>query len=512
MNAPEMVRNSRAGLEPSARSTRIPAGGIVLFAIFFSVGSLAFLYPYFALGCLAVVVTLVVGWRALEYARRAGLEFWQVLLLMALTGYILLNYGFENLTIHVAGIPIIIGYVLMFASLFLAALSHPQLLMRARKEPAVLCLVVLLVLTFLHLVPDVPSYGIWAIRDASMFFDGLFLVLGLLWAMREKSTIPLLKWLTGLLLVNLFYSLAFPWGEKISDWSPKSGVFIPVPLVGNYHGNAIYLLLGALFYMFLARSVVRWPRWVLLPLAMAQLFGLAIHQLRGLYVGLAVVLIIYALLGETGKSAKLLLVLSPAFAAVLLLTTLGVEIEGRIGPVKADFFKEHVRSISGAEGTPGSALEGRVNWYEQVFQHIRAHPVVGEGFGMVLINFTDVDRPGLLVEVRQPHNSSVSVLARLGAIGFLPWVLFHLCVLKRFFYAFRQRRYWNKQLAELIVWLFMVYVICMIEASVEAGFEFPSGSIPFYFFVGLSLGLIRRQVSQKQGGQLLEPGPVPGLA
>jgi O-antigen ligase len=506
MNAPE-VMNIHAGLEPSAPSTRIPVGGVALFALFFLVGGLAVLSPYTALGCLAAIALLAVLWKAFAHVRRA-LDMWQVLLLAALTGYVLLNRGFENLTIH-AGIPIIVSYVMMFASLALAALSRPQLLMRTRTEPAMLCLVALFVLTCLHLVLNLPKYGFWAIRDASMFFDGLFLTLGMLWAMRGNSTILLMKWLTAVLFLNLIYCLTFPWGEKIGAWSPKSGVFLRVPLIGNYNGNAIFLLLGALFYLFLARYVVRWPRWVIVLIATAQLFGLAIHQVRALYVGLVLVLIIYALLGESRKSAKLLILVSPALAGVLLLTTLGIELTGRIGPVSLNFLKEHVRSLSGAEDTPGS--KGRFDWYEQAFRHVRAHPVFGEGFGMVLIDFTDVDHPGEAA-VRQPHNSTLTVLARLGAIGLLFWVIFNLCVLRRFFYAFRQRHYCDKQLAELIVWLFIVYVIFMIEASVEAGFEFPSGAIPFYFFVGLGLGLIRWQLPQQLRRRTAQALSKPGLA
>jgi O-antigen ligase len=496
LNTRQVVRNSPAGLGPDLRSTRIAGAGAALFAVFFLLGSLTILYPSYVLGGLAAFAAVGFGWMALRYVRATGLEAWQILLITALTGYIILNYGFENLTIHL-GLPIIISYVLMFASLFLAAFSHPQWLMRAQKEPAVLCLLALLLLSFFHLVWNVPTYGFYAIRDASMFFDGIFLILGLLWAMKGNGVIPLMKWLSVLLLLNLAYSCTSPWQEKIAAWSPKSGVFLEIPLLGTYRGNANFLLLGALFYLFVARYAVKWPRWIMVLLAAAQLFGLAIHQIRGLYVGLVVVLIIFVLLGESRKSAKLLAILSPAIAAVLLLTTLGVEIQGRIGPVKSDFFKEHFRSISGAEGTPGSALQGRVDMYEEAFQHIRAHPVAGEGFGMVLTDFTDDDKPGTVV-VRQPHNSTVSVLARLGAIGLLVWLVFHLYVVKRFFYALRQRRYWDKQLADLIVWLFMLYVIYMIESSLEAGFEFPSGSIPFYFFVGLALGLIRYVPKGKQ--------------
>jgi hypothetical protein len=503
MDTPRVATNIRADLK--ARPTRIAAGGVLLFAVFFLLGSLSTFYPYLALGCFAAVATLGFGLLALTLMRGAGLEVWQVLLLIALTGYTLLNYGFENLTIHL-GIPLIISYQLMFLSLALATFSHPHLMTRAWKEPAMLCVLAMLLLASLHLVLDVPTYGLWAIRDASMFIDGLFMVLGLLWAMSRNCTISLMKWLMAFFVANLVYSFTFPWGEKISAWSPKSGVFLQVPILGNYRGNAIFLLLGALFCMFLGQYVVRWPRWIILFLAMAQLSGLAIHQARALYVGLAVVLVILVLSGETGKAAKLMLMFLSGFAGLLLLTSLGVEIQGRIGPVNADFLMEHLRSISGAEGTPGSSLEGRFDWTDQALKHFYAHPVVGEGFGMVLIDFTDYDHSEQAA-VRQPHNSTLSLLARLGAIGIVPWVMFHWCLVKRFVYAFRQRRCFDKRLSDFLLWLFMVYVIFMIESSVEPMFEFPSGAIPFFFFMGFALGLIRWRVPQKSAMELPTAAP-----
>jgi uncharacterized ion transporter superfamily protein YfcC len=66
--------------------------------------------------------------------------------------------------------------------------------------------------------------------------------------------------------------------------------------------------------------------------------------------------------------------------------------------------------------------------------------------------------------------------------------------LKRFAYAFRRRRLCDKLHADLILWLFIFYLIFMIVMHVEPGLEFPSAAIPFYFFVGLILGMIRWQI------------------
>jgi O-antigen ligase len=476
----------------SGVETRVSLRELIPFAIFVLLGFVLIVYPFYAIGFVVVTAILAFAWLALGQMRRAGLEAWQVLLLIALSGYTLLNYGFENLAVHIGGIPIIFSYLLMYGSILLAVLSLRQSALRTLREPIVFCLLALLLLTLFHLVVDIPSYGLWALRDASMVLDGVSLFLGLFWAMRRNSTIPLLKWLMAIFLLNLAYGLSFPWSERIQELSPSSGVFLRVPVLGFYHATYIWLLAGLLFCLFLSIYVVSWPRWIIICLSLAQLFGLAIHQARSMYVALGVTLVVLLVLRETAKGTKLLLVLSSAILGLFLLTSVaGVEMSGRIGPVNLDFFKQHLRSISGAEDTPGSSVEGRVDWADQALQRFHSSPWFGVGFGLPLINWTQEDGTA----VRQPHNSSLSILARLGAIGFAVWIAFHLCLLKTFVYALRHRHCWSELMSDLILWLFILYLTFMIVIHVEPGLEFPTGAVPFYFFVGLSVGLVRSQVA-----------------
>ena len=485
------AKNMGGTLVPRTRAPKVRASTVLFFLTCLGIGILATFYPMYALGLLIGLAVLGAIWLGLANLRRTGLEVWQIVLLIPLSGYVLLNYGFENISIHLGGVPIIISYLLMFTVLGLAWLSNPGMSRVVRQEPAVFFLSAMFVLACLHLVVNVPTYGIWAFRDASMCFDCIFIVLGLLWSRRKVSITPLMKWLMVILLLNAFYSLTFPWQEKIQAWSPKSGVFLQIPLLGNYRGNYLYLGLGALFYLFLSQRVFKWPRWIVLFLAMVQLFGLAILQARQMYVALLVIIVLLLLMGEVKKSGKLVLILGVPITAVVLLTVIGLEIPGRIGPVRTDFFLEHFRSISGAEDTPGAKVSGRIEWYQEVFARIRKNPMFGEGFGQPLITFEN-DQFGN--SVRQPHNSSATVLARLGILGLLPWLGLHFYVVKRFLYAYRRRRQLDHRSADLNLWLFMLYLVFMISSLVEPAFEFPSAAVPFYFFLGLALGLIRWQI------------------
>lgn len=494
------MTNTNASLESSARLRKIGGGSIAQFSLFLLVGSLvsslAILYPLFVLVSLATAAALGLCWLAAVHLRRERLELWQVLVLIALTCYLLLNYGFDNLSIHIGGFPIIISYGLMYASLALAVCAAAQHSMaRALKEPAVQCMLGLLVLALFHLVVDIPSYGVMAVRDSTMCLDGIFMLLGLLWAMKRNAAVFLTKWLMVVFVLSLIYSFTLPWGDKIWGWSPESGAFQKVPLLGNYHGTGDVLTAGAMFFLCIDGDVVGRPRWMMLCLAMAQLLGVAITQTRRSYLDIVIVFIILVVLGETKKYQKLLIILSSAIMALLLLTTIaGLKISGRIGEVNLGFFGEHINSMSGAEATPGSSVQSRFTAAEEALQHFRSHPVFGEGFGQPLL--TEIDMSNGTV-TRQPHNSSLSYLARLGLIGFLIWIAFHLCLMKRFVYAIRQRRRCDRALSDLVLWLFLFYLIVMVASLVEPAFEFPSSAVPFYFLMGLALGLIRWHLPQK---------------
>jgi O-antigen ligase len=472
-------------------------------------GALGIFYQGVIFIFLAALAAAGVSWWIIVRLHRMGLEIWQGLLLFALTGYMLLNYGFENIALHVGGTPIIVSYALMYTCLALAVYSSRGWLAKALTEPAVLCLAAMFVLAMFHLLVDIPSYGLMAIRDCTMLLDGVFLVLGMLWAAKADNVALLIKWLMLITVVNLIYSFTFPWSEKLLAWSPASGVFMEVPILGQYHTTDIYLLTGVVLCLGSAGYMVTRKRWIMLLLAMLQLLGLAITQARASYVALAALIVLFVLIGEGKRSGILVGMLVSALAVLALATGVGgIQLSGRIGPVNVNFLADHLRSITGEKVTAASTVESRVDWTAEAMAHFYTSPIVGVGFGQALINYID-DETGAVV--RYPHNSNITILARLGVIGFGLWLLFHFCVIKRFIYAYSRRKQIDKQLYELILWIVAVYITVMIAALVEAPFEFPSSAIPFYFFTGLALGLIRWRLPE-QGKEILSARPAPALA
>jgi O-antigen ligase len=276
--------------------------------------------------------------------------------------------------------------------------------------------------------------------------------------------------------------------------SPNFGLFHPVPLFGNYQQSALLLLLGAMYFVWIAPSVVRWPRWILTLLSAAQLGGLAILQARSMYVGIVLILVVLFIFHESRKLVGFASTIGWGIAVLLaflsVITALGITIQGRMGPVALSFVGEQVKTVLavGNANTRMSHEDDRADWYGQVWDRVRSSPtniLVGEGFGQALINFVNEDG----IPVRQPHNSSLTVLARLGFVGLSIWLLFVAIILARFVRFLRMRSA-PERAQVMVLWLFLSFLLYLLTASVQPTFEFSHGSVPFYFLLGLAIGIL----------------------
>jgi O-antigen ligase len=133
----------------------------------------------------------------------------------------------------------------------------------------------------------------------------------------------------------------------------------------------------------------------------------------------------------------------------------------------------------------------RGEWYQEVWDRVRSSPsnlAVGEGFGQALIRFENMEG----IPVRQPHNSSLTVLARLGFVGLSFWLLFIFLIIARYL-EFLRMPGTSAEVSSLVVWLLCTFILSLLQASVQPSLEFSHGAAPFYFLSGFGLGVIRCQ-------------------
>ncbi len=416
---------------------------------------------------------------------------WQLLAAFCLAGYIILNYGFTNLGLPV-GLPLPVGHLLAFAALGLAAAARPREAREFLASPVGVLWLLLLFATLLHLSFDFPQYGIFALRDTTFIVEGAFLLLGFLWARSARGSAMLLRVLGLIFVANFLYALTFPMRESLIALSPKSGIFLRVPLFGFYSQTALFLIVGALFCFTVARHITRLPPATLWFLAMLQASWSLVFQARYAYVALVLgIIVMFFLLGARRALPLAVGLLAAAGLFLLVLALAGVQAAGRVGPVQPEFYIEHLQSLL---LRPGAPAVGTITWRIEIMRHLIArwleHPVavlVGMGFGMPLTGW----RLAGGVITRQPHNTHLSVLARLGIVGFAFWALLHWHIVRMFLSELRRARRLPMH-RDVYAWLFSFYVLGLFLTSVQPWLEFSHGAIPFYLLLGFAFGLRRR--------------------
>ena len=156
---------------------------------------------------------------------------------------------------------------------------------------------------------------------------------------------------------------------------------------------------------------------------------------------------------------------------------------------------ENLFSIFGSSNDGG--LEGskqfRLAWWGKIFDYtvLGNYFWTGKGFG---INLADADGFQSTADhsLRSPHNSEMTVLARMGVPGLVLWVLlqgaFGIGLLRA---TFAHRRTGDLQLAALGAFLLAYWVAMMVDTSFDPYLEGPQGGIWFWTIFGLGLVVMR---------------------
>ena len=339
----------------------------------------------------------------------------------------------------------------------------------------------------------VNRYGIWALRDANHVIESTFIWIGFVLAARPMFIDRFFKWLGVVTNVAVVYGLTYPFRETLQGLSPK------ITATAGYQTSIFFAYINTPVLMLMAAF-----RWIverkrnLLPVSGVILGTLVIIYIVGIFqsrtIYLQVIALLLLLLWMRQKSFLQLsgtLVLGVLVVALLLGS--GLEVSGRLGErVSFDFFIQHFYSIIGIEGE--GAIRGaargvsqRFGWWALIWDQLTSSVsnfLFGLGHGMPLIDFQI--RGG--VTVREPHNSVMSIIGRMGFVGLMVfmWIHFHLlrAWLKTFrFYKKDGNQTGQNQLLVLLVFFILVWVFSIGEDA----FEKPYNTIPYYFFWGVVL-------------------------
>lgn len=428
------------------------------------------LSEYKLIALVAAAAVAVLGWALLDRESMERAE--RALVLMLLGGGLILGYGFANLGLRVGPLPLPATEILFIPLAFLALLL-PGSRMHSR---IMVPLIAFSAVVLLRLGLDYPRWHILAIRDATIGLEILIVAVGYRSVLRDgidRSIRRMGLVMTGVLVYG---GLLYPWRNVIEAAGPTVGLQRPVPLL-DFRGTKYAVIAATLYFLTYARG---WRQ------KLAVGFGVAlvgVFQARSLYVLLPLTLIAlaWARREKFRMAVRLLPVVAVGATAIFAMAQLSIE--GRRGPVEIAFIESHARTLLGEKGPMAGSIEARNDWLRLTVEEVTRSPasiIAGVGLGPDLTFGLLKGKDG--EAVRTPHNDYLEVFARLGLLGFVPFVL----VVGRCLFAIaRKARSGSGQAERFCAWIFASSLVYLGVAGAQALLSFPYGSIPLFFMLGM---------------------------
>jgi len=406
--------------------------------------------------------------------------------LLVIGAYLILNYGFMLVRIPPmaeGGVPI--GeLLLLFWFCFLV--KDLQWLPIFTNNIIFVPFLMWWALGFGRVLLAFPEYGMWTLRDATHVIESLFLWVGFVFAATPSAIDHLFVWIRRVLAVVCIYVLSYPWRESLGAFSPTitSATGLSKTVFFQYNSTGQLVLWEAV------HRLIRSSKGILIPgLLIAYVVG--IFQARTIY--LQVIAILLLLFWHRPKAfGKMGLALSAGLLGIILIVQSGIEIKGRMNEnISLEFMVDHFYAIAGIEskGVVGAAkgVGQRLGWWKNIIERVTDSPgnfLFGLGYGFPLVNFHGGDG----AVVREPHNSYLSTLGRIGILGIIFFTWMHVHLVRAWFRAYHLCRRVGYRLGQDRLFLLMVFfVLVWVNSLGEDAFEKPYLTIPYYFFWGVVL-------------------------
>jgi hypothetical protein len=368
-----------------------------------------------------------IGWG--ESGREPRLMRWLAnYLLFLLVGYMFFDRAFAWL--HPPGTPFFVAEIGIALGITVLLTTKTGLGAIIRASTSLKLLRWFMLWGAVLLAIGVVPWGLDAVRDSALWYYSLVALFVAVLIISQPSRIG--SWLDHygrlLPLMLLWYPAA-----TIIEFVAKIQVTVPdsyVTILAHRTGNMAVMSAIAIAYMWLADADGRIhppPRRVwLTTLATIVVLFTGLQNRGGLVATTAAMILLWFILSKRRAELAMLML-----GAVVALAALGIVFDIRLAlfdsrEVSIDQFTKNVTSIfdhnaGGARQT--DTIKWRLNIWTQVLDDVtRDSPIMGFGMGPDLgkrYGITTSDK----VPLRSPHNSHVGVLARMGYVGVLLWVL-----------------------------------------------------------------------------------------
>ncbi|MPZ48195.1 MAG: O-antigen ligase domain-containing protein [Dehalococcoidia bacterium] len=415
-------------------------------------------------------------------------------LFLNILGALLLAYLFLGKGAAYLGMePVYIGELV----LGLAALSLLTSFSFKKLLPIHWLLIAFMALGAARTLPYVGRDGIDALRDAVLWGYGVF-ALAVSFALTPAAVRRIVRWYSAILPFFLI-------------WVPIAGIGVALfpeavpnspsgqPLIWFKGGDSAAHLAGVAAFLILALPA--WPRLrsglsdaFLWTLWFAGIVVAGTLNRGGLLA--ASVSTLTALSFRPSRNLIPLAFIATVLISIAAVTNLSVDTGGH-RDVSVDQLRRNALSIFGDDDPSLRGTEEfRLRWWDKIIGYTweGQHFWTGKGFG---VNLATDDGFGNLLEddsLRSPHNSHLTVLARMGVPGLALWIVLQAAFGYSMLAAyFRAKKNGFPLWAAINVWILVYWLAFLINTAFDVFLEGPQGGIWFWSVFGLGLGSLSLQ-------------------
>lgn len=429
-----------------------------------------------------------------------------------LVGYLFFGRPFAYL--HIPGTPIFIGEIVLAVGLVEAVRVGPTLWALLRVSRPAQTVAVFFSFGAVLLGTDLARYGLLAMRDSAIWYYAAFSFLVSATIMVRPEVLQ--HWLRQYRRVLPAFLLWVPIGIVLARtrlWQvmiPDSGI----ALLGFKPGDLAVSAGIAVAYLWLVHrpSSHAERRWRTTLTVVAGL-GLLVAgtQNRGGFVAAAVI-VAGALLLTPDRTRLMVTGALALVVAVAIGAVVDVRLPLSNRELSVEQLGENITSLVDPDRATGTNLEGNIVWRQRLWTataaDVLAGPaLVGFGFGP---NLAERYGFGIHEGLRNPHNSHLSVLARMGLVGLTLWVTLWSVWLQRLLRMTRRRTYHGpRTMSSLAAWCAVSAVGFLVNAGFDPSLEGPQAGVWLWIIVGLGIGISAPRLRPAPSHRALGPVRLP---
>ncbi|MDQ1289217.1 MAG: O-antigen ligase-like rane protein [Actinomycetota bacterium] len=424
-------------------------------------------------------------------------------------GYLAFDKAFAYL--HIPGTPLFVGELLLLVGVVGLLTGTGYLRARLRDDPVLLLLAVFAGWGLIRTLPGLSLHGIDAVRDAALWYYAIhaFVVV----AAFERSPERLERLVGGLIRLVPWLLAWLPFAvvlASVADRAP-SVPWSTVSVLNHKPGNAALAALVALGALWLCpgRPGTRARAWW--TIVAVLVIGLVGTQNRGgLLAAVAAAGVGLACVPRQVRGRAVLGAVACLTVTALVLAVVPVPVGGAQGrEYSASQLVSNLLSLQSSD-VPGNltgTTRGRIVLWSRVMEHRieSGDLLVGSGFGPNLAVEVGVYDDGT-VALRNPHNSHLDIVARMGLFGIVLWISLWCAWYRRMIVGCRVLASRGRDLSRRLSILCVVLATAVGVSSVfDPQLEGAQVAVPLWTAFGIGTVLTRR--ARPGGAPAPQAGP-----